>query len=116
GALAGGAIGNNSRSEACDAPVQGAYDPYYGQPVNQGYAYNNPPPPASYDRGYYDRDGRLLGGPDGDRGYDRYASDYRRQECRWDRVIVRDRAGYPHRQDVWECRGRDGYWRPAPRY
>jgi hypothetical protein len=104
GALAGGAIGNANTQ--CNKPAQGAYDPYYGQPQNG---------PGPYQDSYYDRragdDGRLLGGPDGRAAY----SDYRRDDCRWDTMTVRSRDGYPIRQNVWECRGRDGVWRPAPR-
>lgn len=110
GALLGGSIGNNSRTSACDNRVQGSYDPYYGQP-QQGYA----PPPQQYDRyadrGYDDR--RLEGGPY-DSGY--RDDSYRRRDCRWGEIVVRDRDGYPERQNAWMCRGRDGEWRPMPRY
>lgn len=112
GALAGGAIGNNSRTQACDGPVEGGYgnQGYYQQGYNDRY--DNRYADRGYDRGYDDR--RLAGGPYDD-SY-RYRDGYRRNECRWGDIVVRDRDGYPEHQNVWMCRGRDGEWRPAPRY
>lgn len=108
GALMGGAIGNNSRSRACENGVQGQYDPYYGQPQQQGYYQQDP---------RYGRDDRLAGGPY-DRGYDRSGYDdrrydrRRRDDCRWGQILTRDPDGYEVRENVWMCRGRDGAWRP----
>lgn len=95
---------------------------------------NNYPPPAPYgDRGYGDRDGELLGGPDtrqpvyrdsnrdygyndrggyNDRRYEgrRYAENSRYGQCRWADEIVRDRYG-SHREPVQTCRDRrTGEW------
>ncbi|MES1201998.1 MAG: glycine zipper domain-containing protein [Pseudomonadota bacterium] len=113
GAVAGGAIGNSTarNSERCQAPEQGAYDPYYGQPQDQGYR-NDDQGYRNDDRGYNDGSG-LEGGP-----YHRSAYDGRRadnRDCRWGQQILRDPNGYEQRESVYMCRGRDGVWRATER-
>ncbi|HVZ98783.1 MAG TPA: YMGG-like glycine zipper-containing protein [Caulobacterales bacterium] len=108
GAAAGGAIGNSSARHGgeCQAPAQGAYDPYYGQPYGQQGGYDGYRQGGGYDDG-----SGLDGGP--------YPSSYGhsrgRDDCRWGEQIIRDPNGYERRQSVYMCRGRDGVWRTAQR-
>lgn len=113
GAAAGAAIGRSTAN--CAALRQESYNqPGYNQPA--------PPPPRPYadqrgpydQRGYQSRDrygdeSGLDGGP-----YRRssYRGGYDQSQCRWNEVTVRDESGYPHRDRVYMCRGRDGAWRP----
>lgn len=90
GAVAGGMIGRQTANN-CDQRVQGAYDPYYGQPS-----------------GYGDDSG-LYGGPYRQTGYGN--SNYGR-DCRMGEVITRDPYGREYREDVWMCRANDGQWYP----
>lgn len=101
GAVLGGAIGNSSarNSVACNAQVQGSYDPYYGQ-ADSRYPdqYQGQPYPGD-DDGYYQGD---------DNGY--YGDD--RRDCRMGRETFRDPNGREYSQNVMMCRGNDGVWRP----
>ena len=110
GALMGGAIGNNTQTRTCYPPDQRAYDPYYGQPQPQGYSQQYDP---RDDQRYAQRDPRDDGQLYGGRRSSYDDRSYRRDDCRWDQMVVRGRDGYPHRENVWMCRGRDGEWRPA---
>lgn len=105
GAAAGAAIGRSSANQACRAPVQGSYDPYYGRPQYSG-GYGQQP--------YYGDDRDLEGGPYRQSSYgygdDRYARNG--GECRWGEQVMRDPDGYEYRENVYMCRGRDGVWRP----
>ncbi|HVY84513.1 MAG TPA: YMGG-like glycine zipper-containing protein [Caulobacterales bacterium] len=110
GATAGGAIGNSTARNAvqCQAPPQGAYDPYYGQPYNQG-GYDQ----RGYDQGRpYDDGSGLEGGPYHPSAYDSRRAD---RDCRWGEQITRDPYGREVRDSVYMCRGRDGVWRVAER-
>lgn len=99
GAVAGGMIGHASanNTQCRNAPVQGSYDPYYGQPNGQ---YNQ----------YGDND-ELYGGPYQQSGY--YGDDrYARSDCRMGQRVMRDPYGREYREDVMMCRDRNGNWYP----
>jgi hypothetical protein len=110
GAAAGAAVGRSSAR--CDQPVQGSYDPYYGQPQDQygqqpyrGDGYRDDRGRAPRDDGY-----GLEGGPYRESNYGGRSNG---GQCRYGEVINRDPDGYEVRDTVYMCRDRNGVWRPA---
>lgn len=107
GAVVGGAIGNSSarNAPACNAQVQGNYDPYYGQ-ADSRY------PDGQYQGRPYPGDDRYARGDD-DGYYNQGAyNDDDRRDCRMGSEIFRDPYGREYRQNVMMCRDDDGVWRP----
>lgn len=101
GAVLGGAIGNSSArtSQACNAQVQGSYNPYNGQADNRyPDQYAGSPYPGD-DDGYYGQDDNGYNGDD-------------RRDCRMGAETFRDPYGREYSQNVMMCRGNDGVWRP----
>lgn len=101
GAAVGAMIGRSNSQQCRNAPVQGSYDPYYGQQQPQYGGYQQQQPYGNDD---------LYGGP-----YQQssYGNEYGgRGDCRMGEVITRDPYGREYRDNVMMCRGRDGQWYP----
>lgn len=107
GAAAGAMIGRSNAQRNCaNQPVQGAYDPYYGQPYGQQPQY------GGYQEPYRGDNSGLYGGP----GYQQSSYGYgygRNNDCRMGEQIVRDPYGREYREEVLMCRASDGQWYPA---
>ncbi len=102
GAVAGGMIGRSTATngQICNAPVQGSYDPYYGQPYGQ----------QQYPPNYGDND--LYGGPYQQSAYGYGNNNGYNQDCRMGQRVMRDPYGREYREDVMMCRAPNGSWYP----